>query len=228
MEIRFGPGGLGNPPLDGLDKIKKAGLSAAEVEFTYGVYMDEATAKKIGAKAKELGISLSIHAPYYINLTSEDLKKREQSKKRILQACEKGHYLGARYIVLHAAFYGKLEKQGKADQTAPEVLGLRIDEANRAVWVDGVRVAVSGQSYDLLHYLYVHAGQLCTRRQLVEEVLTQTYDETDTSQVSRLNTAIRRLREKIEEEPGQPRYLHTEPSMGYRLVRQPETQAWQP
>ena len=111
MEIRFGPGGLGNPPLDGLDKIKKAGLSAAEVEFTYGVYMDEATAKKIGAKAKELGISLSIHAPYYINLTSEDMKKRTQSKGRILQSCERGHDLGARYIVFHPAFYGKMEKK---------------------------------------------------------------------------------------------------------------------
>lgn len=111
MNLQLGPGGIGTPPLEGLEKIKKAGLDAGEVEFTYGVYMTNDTAKVIGARAKELGISLSIHAPYYINLASEDLKKREQSKGRILQACERGHYLGARYIVLHAAFYGKLEKK---------------------------------------------------------------------------------------------------------------------
>ena len=91
------------------------------------------------------------------------------------------------------------------------------------MWVNGARIRVPGQSYDLLYYLYARAGQVCTRRQLAEEVLhVQQYDERDTSHVHRLNTAIRRLRERIEEDPGQPRYLHTEAGRGYRLVRQPE------
>lgn len=96
--------------------------------------------------------------------------------------------------------------------------GLRIDLANHAVWVNGVRLVLTGQSYRLLCYLYTHANQLCTRRELIESVFEQAYDDTDISQIGRLNTAIRRLREKIEEEPGQPRYLLTEPGGGYRLL----------
>ncbi len=111
MKIQFGPGGIGTPPLEGLERIQKAKLDAAEIEFTYGVYMTNEVAQKIGDKARALGISLSIHAPYYINLASVDMKKRQDSRKRILDACERGHYLGARYIVLHAAFYGKMSAE---------------------------------------------------------------------------------------------------------------------
>ncbi len=52
----------------------------------------------------------------------------------------------------------------------------------------------------------------------MEQVLELRYDEADRSQVSRLNTAIRRLRECIEETPSQPRFLRTESGEGYRLL----------
>lgn len=103
--IVFGPAGLGAPALDGLEKCKKYDLKAAEVEFTYGVRMTNSTAKQIGDKAKELNIKLSVHAPYYINLASKEKPKLEASKKRILQSCERAHYLGASPVVFHAGFY---------------------------------------------------------------------------------------------------------------------------
>lgn len=116
------------------------------------------------------------------------------------------------------------DAQGMAAPAAPAEVGVRLDAANRSVWVNGVRVQVPSQSYDLLSYMYNRAGQLCTRRQLVEEALNETrYDEADTSQVNRLNAAIRRLRERIEPQPGQPRYLYTEAGHGYRLVCAPES-----
>ncbi len=108
--IRVGPSGIGGvkEAIDVLKQYKKAGLSAAEVEFTYGVYIkNNEDARKIGEVAKKLGIMLSIHAPYYINLASNDKKKIEASKKRILSCCEKAHYLKAKYVVFHAAYYGK-------------------------------------------------------------------------------------------------------------------------
>ncbi len=103
---------------------------------------------------------------------------------------------------------------------AERAQGITIDQANHAVWINGARVLLVGQSYHLLCYLHSHSPQLCTRREIVEHVLGQAYDETDTSQIRRLNTAIRRLREKIEDQPGQPRYLLTEPGGGYRLLCQ--------
>ena len=100
-----GSSGLGNE--EGVKKCRELGLEAMEVEFTYGVRMKNDEAKKVGELAKKLGISLSIHAPYYINLSSEEKAKISASKKRILDSCERGHYLGARYIVFHAAYYCK-------------------------------------------------------------------------------------------------------------------------
>ncbi|MEM4641438.1 MAG: TIM barrel protein [Candidatus Pacearchaeota archaeon] len=113
MEINFGPAGIGgkNEAIKNLEMYKKHGLKAAEVEFTYGIYLNNEDAKKIGMVAKNLGISLSIHAPYYINLNSEDKKKQEASKKRILESCERAHYLNAKYVTFHAAFYGKNKEE---------------------------------------------------------------------------------------------------------------------
>ncbi|NQT22106.1 MAG: TIM barrel protein [Candidatus Omnitrophica bacterium] len=110
--IRLGPagsGGLGNTK--GLEEVKKLGLNAMEVEFTYGVRMPIAEAKKIGVLAKTLDIALSVHAPYYINLASFDKEKVGASKKRIIDSSERAHYLGAKYIVFHAGFYQEREKE---------------------------------------------------------------------------------------------------------------------
>jgi len=62
---------------------------------------------KIGKKAKGLGIKLSIHAPYYINLNSDEPEILEASKQRIIDCCEIGTFLGAHRVVFHAGYYGK-------------------------------------------------------------------------------------------------------------------------
>jgi len=107
MNVKFGPAGFGMPALDGLDKVKKLGLKAAEVEFTYGVRMKNKLASQVGEKAKKLGISLSVHAPYYVNLNSDKKTTIKTSKNHILASCERAHYLGASVVVFHAAYYGK-------------------------------------------------------------------------------------------------------------------------
>jgi deoxyribonuclease IV len=104
--IKLGPagsGGLGN--IECIKKIKELGLDAMEVSFTYGVRMTDEKAREIGKTAKELGILLSVHAPFYINLASNDKEKVAASKKRILESCKKAHYLNAKYVVFHAGFY---------------------------------------------------------------------------------------------------------------------------
>jgi len=105
-------------------------------------------------------------------------------------------------------------------RTAP--IELRVDRTNQEVWLRGQRLALSKQSYALLCQLNERANQLCTRRELVERALGERYDETDESQVTRLNTALRRLREKIEDDPDDPRYVLTEKGRGYRLALRSE------
>lgn len=110
--IKLGPAGtsgLGYP--NGLIHCKELGLDALEVEFTHSVHMDNAKAKLAGEAAKKIKLDLSVHAPYYINLASEEKAKITASKKRILDSCERAHYLGAKYVVFHAGFYGKKEKE---------------------------------------------------------------------------------------------------------------------
>ncbi len=108
MKILLGPAGSPvSSTLEGVSEVKKLGLQAMEVEFTYGVRMSNALAKKVGECAKAEKIKLSVHAPYWINLNSADAKKIKQSKQRILHSCERAHYLGASPVVFHAAFYGK-------------------------------------------------------------------------------------------------------------------------
>lgn len=109
-KIKFGPAGLGpiKTSLDFLEQIHRQGLKACEIAFTYSVYIKkDEDAAAIKEKAKELGISLSIHGQYFINLNSPEKEKIEASKKRILNACEVGEKLGAKKVVFHPGYYGK-------------------------------------------------------------------------------------------------------------------------
>jgi deoxyribonuclease-4 len=114
--IRIGTAGvpLGSPERDtesGIRFARKLGLDAFEIEFVRGVYLNSESAKKIGKAAEELDVSLSIHAPYYINLNSEEEEKIEASKRRILESARIGGILGARIVVFHPGFYGKSTKE---------------------------------------------------------------------------------------------------------------------
>jgi deoxyribonuclease-4 len=67
--------------------------------------MGEEMAKEVGKTAKQLGISLSVHAPYYINLLAKEKKTLEASKQRILASMERGSQMGATAVAVHAGFY---------------------------------------------------------------------------------------------------------------------------
>lgn len=127
MNIKFGPAGLGGvKEAEGnLEEFSRLGLKACEISFTYGVYIkNKEDAVKIGEKAKGLGISLSIHAPYWINLNSLEKEKVMKSKERILSCCEVGSWLGASRIVFHPGYYGKMEKEETYQNIMKEVLDL--------------------------------------------------------------------------------------------------------
>ena len=96
---------MGN--LEGVRKVARMQLDCMEVEFTYGVRMSLQDAREVGELAKEKGIVLSVHAPYYINLASDEQEKIVASKQRILDSCQRAHALGAQNVVFHAGFYQK-------------------------------------------------------------------------------------------------------------------------
>src|SRR3989338_10016439 len=120
MSIIFGPAGLGpvKTAVQVLEQYHKLGLRACEIAFTYSAYIKPSECVVIRDKANELGIELSIHAQYFVNLNSSEKEKREATKKRILQCCEIGELLGAKVVVFHPGYYtDKGDTPQKREQT---------------------------------------------------------------------------------------------------------------
>jgi DNA-binding response OmpR family regulator len=100
---------------------------------------------------------------------------------------------------------------------------LWLDGDNMELWVEGRRVALVGQGFRLLKYLYDHANQLCRRSELAAEVFDVDLSgyhpaEEEDLITQAINTAIGRLRKKIEPNPGHFKYIETVRGAGYRLV----------
>jgi deoxyribonuclease-4 len=111
--IYIGPAGVpltakDKSTIGGLRRVAELGLNAMEIEFVRGVAMGREMAKKVGEEARDLGIRLSVHCPYFINLCSTEEPKLEASKRRILDSADRAHFMGADIVVFHPGFYGKL------------------------------------------------------------------------------------------------------------------------
>lgn len=102
-------------------------------------------------------------------------------------------------------------------QEAPEPVyrigGLEVDLPRRRVTVDGAEAQLTPTEYELLRLLVVHAGKVLTHSQILRQIWGVAY--MDQPHVLRVN--ISNLRHKIEPDPSRPRYILTEPGVGYRL-----------
>jgi deoxyribonuclease-4 len=107
--------------LAGIERIKALGLDGQEIEFVQGVKMGLDTARKVREKAAALGVRLSVHAPYHINLNSEDPGKRLASQERLLKTARIGDACGATSAVFHAAFYGRDSAERTYDAVRSEL-----------------------------------------------------------------------------------------------------------
>ena len=108
--LMFGPAGVPKKAEKrdseaGIARVKAVGLDCMELEFVRGVSMGEQKAARVKAAAEESGISLSVHAPYYINLNSRDSQIVKASKKRIYESARIGALCGAKSVAFHAGFY---------------------------------------------------------------------------------------------------------------------------
>jgi DNA-binding response OmpR family regulator len=91
---------------------------------------------------------------------------------------------------------------------------LEIDPNTREVAVRGEPVALTATEFDLLYHLASQPKRVFTRDQLMEAVWGYTF----AAETSTVTVHMRRLREKIEPDPTQPRYLHTVWGVGYRFA----------
>jgi len=94
-----------------------------------------------------------------------------------------------------------------------EVGDLSVDLVYRRVTIRGEHVRLTRTQYRLLVALVQNAGKVLTHRQLLKEV----WGANCVHETAYLRVYVRQLRQKIECEPARPRYLLTEPGVGYRL-----------
>ncbi len=116
--------------LGGIKHLAEIGLQSMEVQFVRRVGMSNQMAKDVGKLAKELNIKLSVHAPYYINLCSQEKEKLEASKKRILDSCERANFMQASPVTFHPGFYGKLTSE-QAFQAVKEACDDLVDRMQK-------------------------------------------------------------------------------------------------
>jgi two-component system, OmpR family, KDP operon response regulator KdpE len=102
----------------------------------------------------------------------------------------------------------------EGSETGPTQAGdVRIDPGSRTVSVKDCAVHLTPKEFDLLTYLARHPGKVVTHRALLGAV----WGDENTEQVEYLRVFVAQLRKKLESSPNSPRYIVTDPWVGYRF-----------
>jgi two-component system, OmpR family, KDP operon response regulator KdpE len=96
-------------------------------------------------------------------------------------------------------------------QTGP----LMVNLVTREVTLDGQHVTLARQEYRLLHLLASNLGLVITHNQLIQDI----WGDDSPNNVRYLRTLVRKLRQKLEADPGRPKFVISESGVGYRLER---------
>lgn len=131
----FGPGGNSDAfkaagkksTLEAPEWIKEIGLDAYEFEAGRGINAGDAVLKAIGDEAKKHGILTSLHAPYFISLSSTEKEKRDKSISYISRSLSAAELLGADTIVVHTGSAATISRE-EAMRLAADTLERNLEE----------------------------------------------------------------------------------------------------
>lgn len=119
MNAKFGPGGNSESfyaegyksTLQMFGWLESKGLDAYEYQGGNGIRASKETLSAIGKKAKEHGILMSLHTPYFISLSGTDPEKRLKSISYIQESINAAEALGADTIVIHSGSAAKISRE---------------------------------------------------------------------------------------------------------------------
>lgn len=122
MSAKFGPAGN----CDSFSKVHKSSLAAPkwiadfgldcyEYQCGKGVHVGEDTARKVGQNAAAAGITLSLHAPYFINLANPDPDSLKKTTGYITGACLVAGQMGAGRVIIHSGALMKRTRKEALD-----------------------------------------------------------------------------------------------------------------
>ena len=117
MSATFGPGGnsIDFPYKSSLDApgwLASLGLDLYEYECGRGVNISEESARELGSRARQAGIGLTLHAPYFVSLANPDPESLKKTIGYVLSACRAADWMGATRVVVHS---GSLMKRTRRE-----------------------------------------------------------------------------------------------------------------
>lgn len=123
MSVKFGPAGNSQSfrdmgykhSLEIPQYVLKMGLDCYEYQCGRGVNIGSEKAAELGSAAKSAGISLSLHAPYFISMSSVEPEKRDNSIGYILKSAEAVKAMGGNRIVVHTGSCAKISRKQALD-----------------------------------------------------------------------------------------------------------------
>jgi DNA-binding response OmpR family regulator len=116
---------------------------------------------------------------------------------------------------LEARVHAVLRRSSGKPSPILEVGRLRLDREQHQVWVEGDSVDLPAMAFDLLAFLMMHPGRVFTRLELLEAVRGNTYGTFERA----VDSHIKRLRQKIEPDPHDPKVILTVYGIGYKLAK---------
>ena len=144
------------------------------------------------------------------------IESDEEEKVRLLRAGADDYVVKPFGIAeLLARSDAALRRYFKTKTEDPVVVAgpLSVDLVGRAVSVNKTRIQLTRKEYRLLHVLATHVGLVVTHQQLLKEI----WGSNQMHNIQYLRILVRKLRQKIESDPNDPRILLTESGVGYRL-----------
>ena len=147
--LRFGTSGipLSSPrpsTVHGIRRVRELGLDHLEMAWVNGVRMSDASADAIAAAAREHDVTLTAHAPYYVNLCGEP-EIVARSRARLEEAGRLGVRCGAQSFCFHAGFYGKLDAAEAGRRVRAELEQVTATLRRKQLAID-VRAELTGKA----------------------------------------------------------------------------------
>ena len=213
-------------------RVMRTALTATGYEVSDARSGEEAV-EKLGDERFDL-ILLDVNLPGMSGLEACRVIRREtlvpdvpiimltvrDAEKDIVEALDAG---ADDYVVkpfgtpeLLARIRAALRRAPLPQDSAPQRISLKdveVDFLSRQVTVRGRNVRLTPKEFDLLRYLATHPNKVIAHRELLQAVWGPDYGD----EVEYLRVFVNQLRKKIEPQPAKPRYLLTEPWVGYRL-----------
>ena len=128
----------------GIERLRKLGLDAMEIEYVRGTFPSEGKAREIAHAARDNSIRLTAHGPYFINLNAVEPEKREASRKRVINTAYFGGLSGAESITFHAGFFLNQPPAAVYDTMRKELAGLLDRILKKGIEID-VRPELTGK-----------------------------------------------------------------------------------